>query len=102
MGILQVAEDVAQGLMEMFRRTARRRQAEGGPIWVEAMITAMPVVKPMTTGTGMKLMALPRRAKARPRMRKPAIKLARARPSGPNCAMPAEQRPTKAPAGPPT
>ena len=50
-------------------------------IWLEAMITAMPEVKPVTTGSGMYLIQVPSRAKPAISSSTPAIAVATTSPS---------------------
>ena len=50
-------------------------------IWLEKMITAMPEVKPVTTGSGMYLIQVPKRASPATISMAPAIKVASSSPS---------------------
>ena len=78
---------------EVLRRTrpaARRTPAGAVPSaaravldLLEKMITAMPVVKPVTTGYGMNLIAAPSRASPKAMRISPAMIVATSRPSTP-------------------
>ena len=50
-------------------------------IWLETMMTAMPAVKPVTTGSGIYLMKVPRRANPAITSMHPAISVASTSPS---------------------
>ena len=68
-----------------------RNSAGSGPMsspsrsltWLEKMISAMPLVNPVTTGYGMNLIAPPRRARPKPTRMTPPIIVATMSPSTP-------------------
>ena len=70
-------------------------------ICVEAMSSAMPFVKPRTTGRGMNFTAWPRPVSARNSRMTPAIIVTISRPERPCLAMMPATMTTKAPVGPP-
>ena len=70
-------------------------------ICVLAMMMAMPLVKPTTTGRGMKLMALPMPVAPSRTSITPPIIVHMKRPATPCCATMLETTTTKAPVGPP-
>ena len=70
-------------------------------IWVLAMITAMPFVKPTTTGRGMNLTAVPKPVAPRIRSSTPAIRVHMNNPSTPYFATIPNTTTTNAPVGPP-
>ena len=70
-------------------------------IWVEAISSAMPLVKPIVTGRGMYLTAAPRPVKPMMSSRKPAMIPTSAKPPSPNFTTIPATITTKAPVGPP-
>jgi hypothetical protein len=70
-------------------------------IWVLAIITAIPLVKPMTTGRGMNFTAVPSPVAPRITSMTPAISVHMNRPSRPYLATMPKTTTTKAPVGPP-
>lgn len=70
-------------------------------IWLEKMITAIPAVKPVTTGSGIYLIHVPNRASPAMTSIAPAISVARTRPSYPWVWMTSNTTTTNAPVGPP-
>ena len=68
--------------------------------WPTQMITAMPAVKPPITGSGMKRMARPKRARPMQTRMPPAIIVASSRPSAPKRATTPARMTMKAPVGP--
>ena len=69
--------------------------------WVLAITSAMPLVKPMTTGRGMKRTAVPLPVRPMTTSTTPAIIVHMKRPSSPCCAMMPDTTTTNAPVGPP-
>ena len=69
--------------------------------WVLAMTSAMPLVKPMTTGRGMNRTAVPVPVSPMMTSRTPAIMVHMNRPSTPYSAMMPDTTTTNAPVGPP-
>ena len=55
--------------------------------WLTAIISAIPIVKPSITASGMSAISLPARANAAPINITPAIRVASSRPSNPNCSI---------------
>ncbi len=80
---------------------AARVSPKKSRICVLAMMIAMPLVKPTTTGRGMKLMALPMPVAPSTMSMTPAIIVHMKRPATPCAATMLETTTTKAPVGPP-
>ena len=70
-------------------------------IWLEKMMRAMPLVKPMVTGYGMNLIAAPSRSSPNATRMKPAMSVAMTSPSTPCCCTIPDTITTNAPVGPP-
>src|SRR6266566_3001093 len=70
-------------------------------IWLEKMISAMPLVNPIVTGNGMNLIAPPRRSSPKAIRMKPAMSVATTSPSTPYLSTIPETITTNAPVGPP-
>ena len=81
--------------------TSAIRSPKKSLIWVLAIRTAMPLVKPTTTGRGMNLTVDPRPVSPMMTSRTPAIIVHMNRPSMPNSATMPATTTTKAPVGPP-
>ncbi len=108
-----IARDVSSGENDEKLCARVRIRAENSPgtlsifspkkslIWVLAMMTAMPFVKPTTTGRGMNLTAVPKPVAPRIRSITPAIRVHMKSPSIPCFATMPKTTTTNAPVGPP-
>ena len=81
--------------------TAPMRRPRKSFTWLEKMMSAMPLVKPMVTGKGMNLIAPPSRTRPNRSRITPAIRVAAASPSTPCFWTIAYTMTTNAPVGPP-